>query len=111
MPLITNSKNAVVKNHDAAAFGARRRNSGTSGVVAPSPVAFQSDGIAVSRELFRLSGDPIGCGVELSFLMRAASLGSAASSAITLNVTDSARCLASLKSVHDKRGRVTGERR
>ena len=44
-------------------------------MVAPSP-GFQSEAIAVSRESCRLSGGPIGCGVELSFLMRAASFGS-----------------------------------
>ena len=44
----------------------------------------------------------------MSRLRRAASLGSTASNAIALNATDSARCLVSAMSGHDKIGHVRG---
>ena len=50
-----------------------------SGMSDPLPaVGFQSERVAVSREGCRLTGDPIECGVSLSCLIRAASLGSTA---------------------------------
>jgi hypothetical protein len=52
---------------------------------------------------------PIGCGVSLLRLMRAASLGSTASNGMAIRAKLSAPRLASSRVGHDKRGRVIGD--
>src|SRR5215831_11276027 len=78
-----------------AAHGLLRKKSGMSGTPAPLPVGRQSDEIASLVRGGRLSGGPIGCGVPLSRLMRAASVGSAAFNGMAIRAKLSAPRLAS----------------
>src|SRR5262249_44405872 len=91
-----------VGDHDCVAHSALRRTSGMSGMLA-APVGFQSDTVAPC-DGWRLSGGPIGCGVALSLLMRAATFGSIDSNGIAIRAKLSAPRLASSSFGHDWRG-------
>src|SRR5262245_61113703 len=85
-----------------------RKKSGMSRTPAPLPIGRQSDGVASPARGGRLSGDPIGCGVSLSRLMRAASLGLTASNGMAIRAKLSAWRLASSRADHDRIGIVRG---
>src|SRR5262249_56840727 len=92
----------VVTPHAARRIhrGRLRKKSGMSGTPAPLLVGRQSDEVASPVRGGRLSGGPIGCGVSLSRLMRAASLGSTAANGMAIRAKLSAPPLASSSCPH-----------